>query len=176
MSRVIVRYYFFKCLNIGVFLYLLVSNSYAYSVEDYKAEYAEDYASYVDPIKVPESSISWEVFALTKENYECGVGADGFDYCLTRPTYADAVKKLANQVIEVTGYMFPLEASDKQQNFLIGPYPVSCPFHYHSKPSQVIEVIAKKPIDFSYEPITIKGKLSIDFDEDKGSFYYLMLD
>lgn len=149
-------------------------SSFAFS--DYDEEFGEDYYKYVDPITVPKTSIPWQTFALTETKSGCTIDKDGFDYCLTEPIYAKKVKDLAGQIIEITGYMFPLEPAENQSNFLIGPYPLSCPFHYHSKPNQVIEVIAKKAIKFSYDPITIKGKLSLDFDPDKGSFYYLIID
>lgn len=71
------------------------------------------------------------------------------------------------------GFMFPLEQSEKQQNFLIGPYPLSCPFHYHIGPSQVVEVIAKKPMKFSYDPVTVTGVLKLRFNEETNMFYYL---
>ena len=73
------------------------------------------------------------------------------------------------------GFMFPLEQSEKQKRFLIGPYPLSCPFHYHVGPSQVIEISSEKAIDFSFDPITIKGKLEVKYNEETGTFYYLKI-
>lgn len=151
-------------------------NFHSFSFSAYEDEYGEDYYKYVEPIKTPESSIAWEIFALTEAKSGCSIDEEGFDYCITEPIYAQKVKDLDDKMIEITGYMFPLQPAEAQTNFLIGPYPLSCPFHYHSKPNQVIEVIAKKAISFSYDPITIKGKLSLDFDPDKGSFYYLHIE
>ena len=154
-------------------LYLIPNQIYAFKIYD---EYGEDYAEYVDPIKVPDSSLSWEIFANTLANEECGFDSEGFNLCITRPIYDKAIQGFAEKEVEITGYMFPLEPTEYQKNFLIGPYPLSCPFHYHSKPNQVIEVISKTKIQFSYEPITIRGKLSLDFDEEKGSFFYLFIE
>ena len=63
--------------------------------------------------------------------------------------------------------------SEKQKKFLMGPYPLSCPFHYHVGPSQVIEIKSDNPVDFSFDPITIKGKLEVKYNEETGSFFYL---
>ena len=83
------------------------------------------------------------------------------------------IKKYNGETVTIMGYMFPLEESEKQRKFLIGPYPLSCPFHYHVGPSQVIEIKSDNPVDFSFDPITIKGKLKIKFNEETGSFFYL---
>ena len=86
---------------------------------------------------------------------------------------SDKIKKYNGETVTIMGYMFPLEESEKQRKFLIGPYPLSCPFHYHVGPSQVIEIKSDNPVDFSFDPITIKGKLKIKFNEETGSFFYL---
>jgi len=75
--------------------------------------------------------------------------------------------------VTLMGYMFPLEQSEEHTNFLIGPYPLSCPFHYHVGPTQMVEVFTKEPIALSYEPVTLKGILELRFNEDTGVFYYL---
>ena len=67
----------------------------------------------------------------------------------------------------------PLEQSEKQKKFLLGPYPLGCPFHYHIGASQVIEINSTEPIDFSFEPITITGKLKVEYNKETGTFYYL---
>ena len=75
--------------------------------------------------------------------------------------------------VTVMGFMFPLEQSEKQKKFLLGPYPLGCPFHYHIGASQVIEINSTEPIDFSFEPITITGKLKVEYNKETGTFYYL---
>ena len=75
--------------------------------------------------------------------------------------------------VTVMGFMFPLEQSEKQKKFLLGPYPLGCPFHYHVGASQVIEINSTEPIDFSFEPITITGKLKVEYNKETGTFYYL---
>jgi hypothetical protein len=104
---------------------------------------------------------------------DCTIDKEGFDYCLIKPIYDDKIKKYNGETVTIMGYMFPLEESEKQRNFLIGPYPLSCPFHYHVGPSQVIEIKSNNPINFSFDPITIKGKLKIEFNEETGTFFYL---
>ena len=109
----------------------------------------------------------------TKEIEDCTVDKDGFDYCLVKPIYDENIKKYNGETVTIMGYMFPLEESEKQKKFLIGPYPLSCPFHYHVGPSQVIEIKSNDPVDFSFDPITIKGKLKVKYNKETGSFFYL---
>ena len=147
----------------------------ALTVEEFTKELEQDYYSGVKPVNVDKASIPWEVFASTKSKMHCKKDKEGLDYCINKPTYSDQIRRLDKKEIQITGYMFPLEPSEKQNKFLIGAYPISCPFHYHSNPNQVIEVNAKKPINFSYDPINIKGVLSLESGDDNGSFYKLSI-
>lgn len=158
---------FYKNSIVGIFLLIFVSQAHAFIEQEV---YLGDEWK---PLEVTGDAISWDVFAKTKENMNCKMGDDGIEMCSITPEYSNEIKELDGQEVMLMGYMFPLEQSEKQKNFLIGPYPLSCPFHYHIGPSQVVEVVAKEPLDFSYDPITVKGKLSMRFNKETGVFYYL---
>ena len=128
-----------------------------------------------EPLEVTGDALSWQLFGKTKEIEDCTIDKEGFDYCLIKPAYDDNVKKYNGKIVTIMGFMFPLEQSEKQKKFLIGPYPLSCPFHYHVGPSQVIEISSERAIDFSFDPITIKGKLEVKYNEETGTFYYLKI-
>ena len=128
-----------------------------------------------EPLEVTDDAIPWQLFKKTKEIEDCTIDKDGFDYCLIKPVYDDNVKKYNGKTVTIMGFMFPLEQSEKQKKFLIGPYPLSCPFHYHVGPSQVIEISSDKAIDFSFDPITIKGRLEVKYNKETGTFYYLKI-
>ena len=134
------------------------------------ADYIKDY------VDVPKGATDWKVFSKTKEIDVEGKTKDGYDYQFFKPKFTPDVRKLDGQEIEVKGFMFPLGETEKQNLFLFGPFPVSCPFHYHVSPSLVIEVHAdKSPIKFSYDPVTIKGKLQlVDVDPENSTFYKLI--
>jgi hypothetical protein len=124
------------------------------------------------PLKVKGDAIPWEILGQTKEVEECRKDKLG-EYCLLKPEYAEPIKSYDGKEVTLMGYMFPLEQTEKQKNFLLGPFPPSCPFHYHVGPSQTVEVILQNPMKFSFEPITLKGKLSLRYNEETGMFYYL---
>tara|TARA_B110000305_G_scaffold207915_1_gene239754 strand:- start:271 stop:807 length:537 start_codon:yes stop_codon:yes gene_type:complete len=129
-----------------------------------------------EPLKVTGDAIPWQLFSKTEEVEDCTIDKDGFNYCIIKPLYHNEIKKFNNKTVTVMGFMFPLEQSEKQKKFLLGPYPLGCPFHYHVGPSQVIEINSTEPIDFSFDPITITGKLKINYNKETGTFYYLELD
>ncbi|MCE3232965.1 MAG: hypothetical protein K0R98_1222 [Rickettsiaceae bacterium] len=125
------------------------------------------------PLDVKGDAIPWKVFATTKGIEKCIKGEDGLKDCRIYPEYSEEIKKLDGKEVTLMGFMFPLSQADKQTNFLIGPYPLSCPFEYHSPPSQVVEVITKTPVKFFYDPVTVKGVLEVKYNKETGVFYYL---
>ena len=134
------------------------------------ADYIKDY------VDVPKGGTDWKVFSSTKEINVEGKTKDHFDYQFYKPRFTKDVRALDGQEVTVKVFMFPLNETEKQKLFLFGPFPVSCPFHYHVSPSLVIEVHADKtPIKFSYDPVTIKGRLQlVDVDPENSTFYKLM--
>jgi hypothetical protein len=134
-------------------------------------------SQYVD---VPEGAIDWKVFGQTKEieiKTTRNVDGDIQDLEYVKPDFPDAVRKLDGQQITVKGFMFPLEESDDQKTFLFGPFPMSCPFHYHVGPSMVIEVHADQhPVKFSYDPVTITGQLELVPSDWENSIFYRLKD
>lgn len=134
-----------------------------------------DVLSYLpDFVKTPEGGISWDLFTTTRETPESGKDEQGMDYEIMVPGFSKEMKAMDGQTIVMQGYMFPLEAEETQGLFLFGPFPLSCPYHYHVGPAMVIEVHAKEPIAFSYEPVNIRGRLElIPKDIETETFYRL---
>jgi hypothetical protein len=123
---------------------------------------------YVD---APEGVVNWHVLGATKE-----IPAKSKDYSYMKPEFTDALEKLDGKQITIKGFMFPLGENKDQTLFLFGPFPVSCPFHYHVTPSLTVEVHAdRNPVGFSYDPIVLSGRLQLVRDDpDNGVFYRLM--
>lgn len=162
-----------------LFFLLLVMASPAHAISqeensDGTTRTITDYiAKYVD---VPKGATDWKVFGKTKEIDILTKDKDGMDLQYYKPEFPAAVKALDGQQITVKGFMFPLEEDDNQHEFLFGPFPVSCPFHYHVGPSLVLEAHTDKkhPVAFSYDPITLTGKLElVKLDTENSVFYRL---
>jgi hypothetical protein len=121
----------------------------------------------------PEGGIDWEIFSQTK-NVPYKIKKDDQEWEGVKPDFTDEIKKLDGTSIKMTGYMFPLDQTEEQSLFLFGPFPLTCPYHYHTPNSLTIEAHANKPIKFSYEPITIEGTLElVPQDYEYNTFYRL---
>ncbi|MBL0319157.1 MAG: DUF3299 domain-containing protein [Alphaproteobacteria bacterium] len=126
----------------------------------------------IKPLQVSKGAVPWEKFAQTKSTEKEMSDLLG-KYFVLLPHYSADIKALDGQVVTLMGYMFPLQEAEKQSDFLFGPFPPSCPFHYHVNPNQVVEVVTSKPIKFSYHPIRIKGRLHLTPKDPNGVFYIL---
>ena len=129
-----------------------------------------------DFVTVPEGGLDWKLFAETEsdpftEEDEAGIYVVG-----VRPVFKEALKKYDGKVILLQGYMFPLDAEDKQTKFLYGPFPMSCPFHYHIGANLVIEVHPKEPVLFEWDAVNIKGRLELVPQDDEFNVFYRLHD
>lgn len=121
----------------------------------------------------PEGGVDWEIFSQTQE-VAYDVVRDGETWEGIKPEFSDAIKALDGKEVKMAGYMFPLDQTEEQTTFLFGPFPLSCPYHYHAPNSLTIEAHAKEPIKFSYEQITVEGILElVPEDYEYNTFYRL---
>jgi hypothetical protein len=121
--------------------------------------------------KVKEGVVPWQMFQATQEKQKrVNFPSGGYSFEVT-PIFSDKLKELKGKEVMVYGFMFPLEQSEKQTIFLIGPYPPSCPFHYHLPPSLIVEVRAKTPMEFSWDAVTVKGILELPVKDQNAVFY-----
>lgn len=123
-------------------------------------------------VTVPQGGLDWKLFTKTKSIPYSYSDEEGQEFHGVKPEFPPNLKKLDGQEITMQGYMFPLNADEGQSMFLFGPFPVSCPFHYHVGPALVIEAHAKDNIEFKYEPVTLKGKLELVPRDDKYNIFY----
>jgi hypothetical protein len=125
--------------------------------------------------KPKEGALSWEVFNKVKEIKVDEVDKKtGFENEYFKPEYTEEVKALDGQTVRIMGFMFPLTATKGQTNFLMGPFALSCPYHFHISPKLVIEVAStEKPINFTYDQIIIEGKFEVKFNQENQVFYFL---
>jgi hypothetical protein len=126
-----------------------------------------------DISEIKKSANIWKLFAETKEiKKRVPNQYNDFDEFIL-PGYTEQIKKLNGKTIKISGFMFPLQNSEKQTSYLIGPFPASCPYHYHVIPSLVIEVKNSEPVKFTYDAISLEGKLVLPKSDENGVFYYL---
>ena len=77
------------------------------------------------------------------------------------PSFPKEVKELDKQEVKLYGFMMPLDQAKKQKRFLLSAYPPHCSFCLTGGPESLVEVIADAPIDFTFEPVVIAGRLAV---------------
>jgi hypothetical protein len=75
--------------------------------------------------------------------------------------------------VKVQGFMIPLDIGDKQRRFLISAVPPHCQFCLPAGPESLIEVEAKTPVNYTFDPVVISGRFSVVKDDPSGVLYRL---
>jgi uncharacterized protein len=89
------------------------------------------------------------------------------------PQFSKELLALDNQSVRVQGFILPMDMGDQQRHFLISAVPPHCPFCLPAGPEAIVEVFAKEPIPYGFEPIIIYGKLAVLRDDPGGLLYRL---
>ncbi|MCK8515579.1 DUF3299 domain-containing protein [Methylonatrum kenyense] len=101
------------------------------------------------------------------------VATEEGDYGLLKPLFDDDLRALHGTEVKVQGFMLPLENDDKHSHFIVTRSPPSCFFCLPGGPESVVEIKAEKPLEFSFDPVVLKGRLALLEDSEMGLFYRL---
>jgi hypothetical protein len=75
--------------------------------------------------------------------------------------------------VRVQGFIIPLDIGDKQKRFLLSAVPPHCSFCLPAGPDAVVEVMAKTPVKYGFEPIVVSGRFAVLKDDPAGVLYRL---
>jgi hypothetical protein len=89
------------------------------------------------------------------------------------PQFSKEVAALDKKDVKLQGFMMPLDMGEKQKRFLLVAMPPSCAFCLPGGPDQLVEVLAKNPVKYGFDPIVISGKFSVLKDDAMGLYYRL---
>ncbi len=89
------------------------------------------------------------------------------------PKFSGGITALDKKEIKLQGFMLPLDMGEKQKRFILTALPPSCSFCLPGGPDQLVEVQAKTPVKYGYEPIVVTGKFAVLKDDDMGLYYRL---
>lgn len=88
------------------------------------------------------------------------------------PVFSEQVKKLEGDIVEVKGYIIPVEGYKNHKEFIFSAFPYNmCFFCGGAGPETVMEVYATEAIKYTAEPIIIRGKLELN-DSDINRLIY----
>ena len=91
-----------------------------------------------------------------------------------KPVFSKDVKKLEEKEVTIRGYIIPVEGYKSHKEFVFSAFPYNmCFFCGGAGPETVMEVYAAKPVEFTQEPITLKGVLKLN-NEDINRLMYIL--
>ena len=91
------------------------------------------------------------------------------------PQFSRNVAALDKKPVKLQGYMIPLQVGDKQTHFLLAAMPQTCAFCMPGGPESTVEVMTKKPVKYTFEPVVVTGRFSV-LKEDLSSVFYRLTD
>lgn len=89
------------------------------------------------------------------------------------PKFAGSITALDKKEIKLQGFMLPLDMGEKQKRFILTALPPSCSFCLPGGPDQLVEVQAKTPVKYGFEPIVVTGRFVVLKDDEMGLYYRL---
>lgn len=89
------------------------------------------------------------------------------------PDFGKSVVTLDKQEIKLQGFMMPLDMGERQKRFLLVALPPSCSFCMPGGADQMVEVQAKTPVKYGFEPIIVSGRFTVLRDDAMGLYYRL---
>ncbi len=121
---------------------------------------ASQYSSTLLPEK--DGIVSWNTLAKVEP-----VKRDG----QMVPSFDKTILVLDQRQVRIQGFILPMDLGDKQKHFLISAVPPHCPFCLPAGPDAVVEVLARKPVTYGFEPVVLEGKLAVLKDDPNGLLY-----
>ncbi len=88
-------------------------------------------------------------------------------------TYTPDVKAMEGQQETMTGFMMPLEPTEKFNHFLLSKRTPTCPFCPPGEPNEIVEIFTKKPMKYTEGMLVLTGKMQFTTNPDLGLFYQL---
>ena len=89
------------------------------------------------------------------------------------PQFSSTITALDKKEVKIQGFMMPLDTGDRQKRFILTAMPPSCAFCLPGGPDQLVEIQAKTPVKYGFEPIVVSGKLAVLRDDPMGLYYRL---
>lgn len=120
-------------------------------------------AGFPEPITV-EGGLGWEVLMQARIRWdESQMIAD----------FPEEIEAKAGKMVKISGFILPLEPTEKQRHFLVTSNPPSCFFHVPGGPAGSIEVHAAEGIEVSWDPVILEGRFEPLRTSKEGVVYRL---
>lgn len=108
----------------------------------------------------------WDTLYKTKVTFDEKKG-------LYSARFPDKVKKMNGQRVKISGFMLPLESTEKFNHFLLSRRTPTCFFCPPGAPNEIIEVYSQKPTKWVEDLVTYEGKFELMNNGEMGVFFKL---
>jgi hypothetical protein len=85
--------------------------------------------------------------------------------------FSPDILALERKDVKVQGFMIPLDVGDKQRHFLLSAVPPHCQFCLPAGADAIVEIEAKSPIAYTFDPIVVSGRFAVMKDDGSGVLY-----
>jgi hypothetical protein len=108
----------------------------------------------------------WAVLGKTRihENEKLG---------LFSATYPPQVKALVGRQVTISGFMLPLESSEKFKHFILSKRTPTCPFCPPGEPNEIVDVQLVKPTGWNENLVKVTGTFELMNNAELGMFFRL---
>ncbi|SEP85524.1 hypothetical protein [Neolewinella agarilytica] len=90
------------------------------------------------------------------------------------PVFSEGIQALEGEMVEVSGYIVPVEGYKSHTEFVFSAYPYNmCFFCGGAGPETVMEVTSTEPVKYSTERIKLRGRLALNSDDINRLMYVL---
>ncbi len=88
--------------------------------------------------------------------------------------FTPEVKAMEGKKMTVSGFMLPLESTEKFTHFLLSKRTPTCGFCPPGEPTEMIEVFTKEPVTWVEDSVTVTGVMTFSKEPELGVFFQLL--
>ena len=116
---------------------------------------------------LPKSNdVQWKLLTKTKVKLDEKQG-------MYSATYPAEVKALAGKPFTISGFILPLDATEKFSHFILSKRTPTCAYCPPGEPNEIIDVWLEKPIKYDENLVKITGTFELINNQEMGMFFKL---
>ncbi len=116
-----------------------------------------------------DGALSWEALA----NLDVRVETPAPLQTIFHIEFPEALRALDGQIVRMKGFMYPLEAGETHDSFLLSALPPACPFCLPGNARTLVDVECAKPVRYTLDPVMLEGRFALLENDDTGLHYRL---
>ena len=108
----------------------------------------------------------WKLLAKTRVKLDDKKG-------MYSATYPDEIKALVGKPFTISGFVMPLDATEKFSHFILSKRTPTCSYCPPGEPNEIIDVWLEKPMKYDENLVKITGTFELINNQEMGMFFKL---